>query len=74
MMWGGGGGVIGVLGEGVKRPSEAKVDRDFFSQKFEYQNRILEHLKTIFREWNVVKIHGEELLFKKKFNTPRSLR
>ena len=56
------GGMIGVLGEGAKRPSGTPSHgRDFFNQ-----NRILEHLKSIFRELYVVKIQGEELSLKKK--------
>ena len=54
----GGGGVIGVLGEGAKRPSggggggcargEPPPTVGNFFQKLEYQNSILEHFKTKF--------------------------
>ena len=49
-----GGGIIGVRCEGVKRPSGGGCGRGIppshsreFFQILEYQNRILEHLKTI---------------------------
>ena len=50
-MNGGGGGVIGVLSEGAKRPSGGRVShgRDFFLSKIRVSNRILEHLKIIFQ-------------------------